>query len=306
MGNYVTMQMMDAGQNFLTGNITSAFAASGVELAGSTVFELASNLQTQAQMKAEEVQKGAMTLVSSAGAGLGTTFGTVVGAGLRLMGDVTQISDLIQIAATDVAKHALEKTQGEISKIASTASSYMLSRASYWSKVILEEELKDITKKYLESADESAQKQANESKESGLTKVMNYINTYMGKVTEKVNEFTSYMQKYGDDISTFSAQGPQWVTGKISKIKEDAIEGIDEFVDKQSKTILNNRNNFLDGVAKGVAKSLVKPTIDSMNKKVDDMTNTSNKSKKKVLQKAKTQIQKAKYKLAGMLGIAPL
>lgn len=306
MGNYVTMQMMDAGQNFLTGNITSAFAASGVELAGSTVFELASNLQTQAQMKAEEVQKGAMTLVSSAGAGLGTTFGTVVGAGLSLMGDVTQISDLIQLAATDVAKHAMEKVQGEISKIASSAPSYMLSRASYWGKVILQEELSDIAKKHLQDGGDAAVKQADKNKESGLTKVMNYVNTYVGKVTEKVNEFTTYMQKYGDDISTFSAQGPQWVTGKVNKIKEDAIEEIDDFVDKQSKNILKNRNNILDGVAKGVAKSLVQPTINAMNKKVDDMTNTSNKSKKKVLQKAKTQIQKAKYKLAGMLGIAPL
>lgn len=300
------MQAMDAGQNFLTGQITSAFSASGLELTGSTVFELASNLQNQAQQQAEALQNTAMTLVSSAGAGLGTTFGTVVGAGLALSGQVAQVSDLLQQAAMDVGKHSLEKVQSKISEIATTTTSYMTQRASYWSKSILQSELATIPNKFLEDGASKALKEVTEMKGNALGKVMDYVNTYTGKVTEIVNKFTSYMQQYGDDISTFAAQGPQWVVEKISKVKEDAIEEIDKFVDDQAQSIMDARNKLLDGAAQSVAKSLVQPSIDAANKKINDATNQLNKSKKTIMQKAATQIQKAKYKLAGMLGIAPL
>lgn len=302
----IKSKAIDAGQNFLTGQITNVFAARGLEVSGKNLYELADNIQMKAMDVAHEVENGAMTMISSAGAGLGSSFGNVVGAGLALAGDVTMMSDLAQEAVSDVAKHALSYLNKKTSELATTVPSYFTSRVTYWSAKFLQEELSNIPKKFLSDADEKAKEDALKQKEKGPKDITKTVSDTVSKVTSYVDKYVSYLTKYTTDITNYACMGPQWVAGQIGTLQDTCEEKCDQFISKQADAILKKRNNELDGVAKGVAKHTVQATIKSINKKIDKLANSTNKNIAKVKGKALTQIQKAKYKLAGALGIPPL
>jgi len=306
LSSSIKTKAIDAGQNFLTGQITSAFAANGLEVAGGTIYDIADNIQKQAADVIGELENGAMLTVSSVGAGLGSTFGNVIGTGMSLAGDVTQISDMAQEAIAEVTSYSLGLLSKKTSEIASTVTSYFTSRVTYWAGQELKQALADIPKKFLIDKETESNINALKEKVNGPQKILKYVNTYVGLATTYINKYTSYMNNYVNDVCKYAMQGPQWIGGQINKLENEYKNLAYDFIDDQAETIMDNRNKFLDGIAKGIAKQTVKPTIKALDKKIDKLNNMTNKNTAKVKQAAATQIQKAKFKLAGLLGISPL
>lgn len=301
----IKAKAIDAGQNFLTGQITSVFAASGMEIVGSNVAEIAENIQNKASAMVSDLENTATTMVSSAGAGLGSAFGNVVGASEAFAGEAMQMTDMAQEAIADVASYSLDLLNQKTSEIASTTTSYFMSRVKTWSAFYLQQGMNQIPKKFLQDAEEESKKTALEQQTKGPQKILDYVNTYVGLASSYVQKYTGEMNKFVEQQCTFALQGPQWLGGQINKLENQYKEGISGFVDTQAQNIIKNRNNFLDGIAKSVAKQTIQPTLKAINKKIDKLNNTTNKNEAKVKQAAATQIQKAKLKLAGLLGVKP-
>lgn len=306
MPNGITMRAIDAGQNFLTGQATSVFASCGIEVAGGNLYELASNIQNQAADVVGTLENGAMTMISSAGAGVGSAFGSVVGAGLALGSNVTQMADMAQEAIMDLTTYAMDLVTKKMSEITSGIPAQLTSQVAYFSKIELENSMKSIQKKFLESADVSVKKEIESHQKKGLTDIVQYATTYVNLAKTYVDKYVGYMNKFCDDIGTFALQGPQWVSGQIDNLERQYQDMVYTFVDGQATSIKNFRDKQIDNIAKGAAKQFVAKPLAALDKKMDQLSNMTNKQKQKVLTKAATAIQKAKMKLAGKLGIPPV
>lgn len=306
MANSITMKAIDAGQNFLTGQATSVFASSGIEVAGGNLYELASNIQNQAADAVSTLENGAMTMISSVGAGAGSAFGSVVGTGLALGSNVTQMADMAQEAIADLTTYAMDLVTKKMTEITSGIPAQLTKQIAYFSKIELENSMKSIQNKYLQNADTAIKDKIESHQKKGLTDIVDYVNKYTNLAKTRVDKYVGSMNKFCDDIGTFALQGPQWVGGQIDMLEKQYQDTIYEFVDEQSKTIKNFRDKQIDNIAKGAAKQFVAKPLAALDKQTDKLSNMINKNKQKVLIKASTAIQKAKMKLAGKLGISPV
>lgn len=302
----IQTKAIDAGQNFLTGQITTLFAASGMEVTGSTIYNLADSIQNSVSAKVEEAQNGAMQLVSSAGAGLGSAFGTVVGVGNSLASTITTMSDVAQEMLTDIATDTVNKVTNETNKIVSGASTYFTQRLSYYAKSMLEEEIANMQSKYLTNTDEKQNEEVKEKKETWMKKATEKVGSMVTKAKKGVQDGIDALNKGVDEVAKMQLEGPQWVSNQMNSLQSSITKSIDDFIEDNVKDIQEKRDAELDKIAATIAKNTVKPTIDAANKKLDKLWNDCNTSKSKVAQKAKTLIQKAKFKLAALTGVSPI
>lgn len=306
ISNSIKTKAIDAGQNFLTGQATTLFAASGVEVVGGSIYNLADDIQNKLAAKVEDIQNGAMQVVSSAGAGLGSAFGTVVGIGDNAIMQLTTMSDMAQEMVTDMAKETLDKVTKETQEIVTGASSYLVQRVSYYSQTMLQEEIKKITDKYLTNSDEKQSQEVSQKKDSWMNNAMSKVTDAVNMAQSKVQEGVDALNKGAEQISALAAEGPQWAANQLNSLHDSVSKTVNTFIDDKVKDIKEKRDAELDKIAATVAKHTVKPTIDAVAKKIDKLWNETNKSKAKVTQKAKTLIQKAKFKLSALTGIAPI
>lgn len=305
MPNSISMKAIDVGQNFLTGQVTSVFAANGVEVAGTNLYELTSNIQNKAADMMSDLQNTAITTMSTVTGGVGSALGSVVGTGLALSSNVMQMHDIAQEAIMDCTSYAANLVTKKITELTSGIPGQLTKQVAYWSGEELKKAMESIPKKFLEDTDDATEKQQDEQKKKGLSGIIGFVNTYTGKVKDTVKDFTTKLNSSCDEIGTWALQGPRWVTGQVDMLEEQFQNVAYEFVDEQANNIKKFRDQSIENIAKSVAKQVVAKQIAALEKNIDKLTNTTNKTKAKTIAKAKTAIQKAKFKLAGKLGVSP-
>ncbi len=309
MATSAAKQAINYGQNFLSGQMTSLFSASGIELAGGTLSDISTEIQNKVFAAKEEAMNQALTTVSNVTGAVGSSIGTVAGAGLAAMQGAVQQVDMVKQAVMDVASYSMEQTNVITTYIAGLASKFpieVLSKtkelAAYYSKVELQEALKKITSNQEDITEKNDEKKK-ENKTKNIVKTIQdkvkYVNTYISKYTDE-------LERDAEAIGNLMLQGPTWVGSKINEAENAVKSKIGEFVEDTKDDLSDYYDKAVETTAETAAKAIVEKTVRPSIKKAQDAMNKLNESKSKTTQKAKTAAQKALFKIAGQLGISPL
>lgn len=309
LGNGVGQQCLDYGQNFLSGQMTSLLSASGIELAGGTLSDISTEIQNKAFAAAEEAKGMALTTVSNVSGAIGSSIGTVAGAGLAAIQGATQSVDMAKQMALDVISYGLEQINGITSHIAGLASSFPAKVASKATELAVsdcKDELQEALKKITSNQEDINEKSDEKKKENKTKNIVKTITKTVGDVNKKINEYTADLEKDAGELGNLMLQGPTWVNSKLETAQTEAEKKIGKFIGDTKEQIGKKYDDAVDATAKMVAKKLIEKTVRPSITKAQDALNKLNENKSKVTQKAKTSAQKALFKLAGQLGISPL
>lgn len=309
MATSAAKQAINYGQNFLSGQMTSLLSASGIELAGGTLSDISTEIQNKVFAAKEEAMNQALTTVSKVTSTVGTSIGTVAGAGLSAMQGAAQSVDIVKQATMDIANYGLEQTNVMATYISGLASKFptkVLSRAQElavtYSKVELQEALKKITS----NQEDITAKNDEKKKENKIQNIVKTVKDKVRYVNTYIDKYTKELESDANAIGNLMLQGPTWVSSKIDTAENSVKNKIDEFVKDTKKDLSYYYDIAAEATAYTAAKAIVEKTVKPSIQKAQDAMNKLNESKSKVTQKAKTAAQKSLFKIAGQLGISPL
>lgn len=309
MATSAAKQAINYGQNFLSGQMTSLLSASGIELAGGTLSDISTEIQNKVFAAKEEAMNQALTTVSKVTSAVGTSIGTVAGAGLSAMQGAAQSVDIVKQATMDIANYGLEQTNVMATYISGLASKFptkVLSRAQElavtYSKVELQEALKKITS----NQEDITAKNDEKKKENKIQNIVKTVKDKVRYVNTYIDKYTKELKSDANDIGNLMLQGPTWVSSKIDTAENSVKNKIDEFVKDTKKDLSYYYDIAAEATAYTAAKAIVEKTVKPSIQKAQDAMNKLNESKSKVTQKAKTAAQKSLFKIAGQLGISPI
>lgn len=309
MATTATQQAINYGQNFLSGQMTSLLSASGIELAGGTLSDISTEIQNKVFVAKEEAMNQVLTTVSNVSGAIGSSIGTVAGAGLAAMQGAAQSVDLVKQTVMDVTNYGLEQTNVMATYISGLASKFptkVLSRAQELAVAYSQAELQEALKKITSNQEDITAKNDEKKKENKIQKIVKTVKKKVDYVNSYINKYTAELEKDANAIGDLMLQGPTWVNSKMEVAEKAVKDKIDEFVDDTKKDLSYYYNIAVETTAYTAAKSIVEKTVKPSIQKAQDAMNKLNESKSKVTQKAKTSAQKALFKIAGQLGISPL
>ena len=120
---------------------------------------------------------------------------------------------------------------------------------------------------------------------------------------KQVKDVVAKVQEQCINLQKYITQGEAWVEKNANEIEAKAKNQIDEVVDTQVAKILNDKKEFIDGMADGIAKR----TADVLNKALKKLTKEKidkiNADKQKVINDAKAKVGKALLNLMATLGL---
>ena len=145
----------------------------------------------------------------------------------------------------------------------------------------------DAKKKQEEAIDEKAKKQKEKA---------NAMKKQVQDVVAKVQEQCINLQKY-------ITQGEAWAEKNANEIEAKAKKQIDEVVDTQVAKILDDKKEFIDGMADGIAKRTADVANKALKKLTKEKLDKINSAKQKVTNVAKAKVGKALLNLMATLGL---
>lgn len=145
----------------------------------------------------------------------------------------------------------------------------------------------DAKKKQEEAIDEKAKKQKEKA---------NAMKKQVQDVVAKVQEQCINLQKY-------ITQGEVWAEKNANEIEAKAKKQIDEVVDTQVAKILDDKKEFIDGMADGIAKRTADVANKALKKLTKEKLDKINTAKQKVTNVAKAKVGKSLLNLMATLGL---
>lgn len=309
MPGQMQAKCIDYGQNFLTGQATSILSATGIDVAGDNLKDLADAIQDKTMSMVSELKNTATKEVTKVGSQIGEMAGSLAGAGLSAVQGAFQSADLAKLAIGDITTYAAQEVGKRITKTASMAAAFpakVTKRATEIAKEKVKEELAERLKIVTgTTAENENKKKAKEQKENKIKNVVNNVKDFATKANKFKDKMLAYAQEDCQEISELMIQGPTWVNNQLDSATETSKKFISDNLDKGMDDVTKWYDKAVEDSATALATTMVddmiKPTLD----KASDLFNETNKNVNKQKQKAKTAVQKQLFKIAGKLGISP-
>lgn len=234
---------------------------------------------------------------------VGMMAGTIEG-GLDALAEAPIIAmKLSTQLATNVSLHAAEKLQGALADVlipptpADILGKAMKEVSRYRKTVgqMIEELNKDSEKTNAEEAEKQ--------QEEAISEKAKKQRKNAARMKERVQKIVADVQEQCANISYFITSGEPWVKKQAEIIEKKANKRIDEVIDAQVKKILEEKQEFIDGIAEGLAKATAK----EVDKKLKNMTKEKlekiNRNRQKIANIAKSKVSKALLNLMASMGL---
>lgn len=300
---------IDYGQNFLTGQATSVIAATGIDIEAGNLKQLADAVQDKTMAMVSDLKNTATKEVTKVGSQIGGMAGSLVGAGLTAMQGAFQTADVAKQAVGELTTYGVQLTAKMGTKIAGMIAAFPTQVTKKANAIAVEqckEELQQRLKEIMGTpAEEHAQKEAEKEKENKAKKVIAWCKKAVKDANEFKDKTLSSIQKDCEDISVLMIQCPGLVNNQISSAIDSAKTYMSDYADDKMEDIQKHYDEAVDNSAYAAAatmkKKLIDPTLERAKEQFNNLGTSTNKTK----QKAKTDVQKQLFKLAGKLGISP-
>lgn len=300
-------QVINYGQNFLTGKVSSLFASTDIFVQGATIKEMADNCQNMLLDKVSSAKNELMTDVTTVGSTIGNATGNIIGAASAASGALMQSTDLAQLALGEMKAYCEGVIVDSTQKLLSIATNYPARfeqrTASYLKELatpILKEKLKQII---IPAEKENKTKEA-KKKNDKIKKAIITVKEAVNTAKTYINLFNSYVNQSSQEISNMMLMGPQWVSNQIDTQMDMAKYQVGYYRDLSLNDIQKKVDNSIDKGAYAAAQTaindVVAPQVDKMIQKFNDINKNTSKTK----QLAMTKLQKAVMRLAGKLGVS--
>ena len=233
----------------------------------------------------------------------GMVYGVVEGGAEALVAAPAIATQLTAQIVTNVSAYAAEKlgkamaeilmppTPDEIfGKAGQEVSKFLKSAGDIMKELSSDSEQQnseDAKKKQQEAIDEKAKKQKEKA---------NAMKRQVQNVVDKVQEQCINLQKY-------ITQGETWAERNANEIETKAKKQRDEVIDKQVAKILDDKKDFIDGMAEGIAKRTADVANKNLKKLTKERVDKINAAKQKVKNIAKSKVGKALLNLMATLGL---
>lgn len=309
MPEQMQAKCIDYGQNFLTGQATSILSATGIDVAGENVKDLADAIQDKTMEMVSVLKNTATKEVTKVGSQVGGMIGSLAGTGLSAMQNAFQTVDIAKLAVGEITTYATQEVGKRVTKLTSMAVAFpakVNKRATEIAKEKVKEELAEKLKLVTgTTAENENKKKAKKQKEDKNKSVISYIKDFAVEAYKFKDKMLAYAQEDCQDISELMIQGPTWVGNQLDSATETSKKFISDNLDKGMDNVAKWYDKAVEDSATALATTMVdemiKPTLD----KASDLFNNTNKNVSKQKQKAKTAVQKQLFKIAGKLGISP-
>lgn len=300
-------QVINYGQNFLTGKVSSLFASTDIFVQGATIKEMADNCQNMLLDKVSSAKNELMTDVTTVGSTIGNAAGNIIGAASAASGALMQSADLAQLALGEMKTYCEGVIVDSTQKLLSIATNYPARfeqrTASYLKELatpILKEKLKQII---IPAEKENKTKEA-KKKNDKIKKAIITVKEAVNTAKTYINLFNSYVNQSSQEISNMMLMGPQWVSNQIDTQMDMAKYQVGYYRDLSLNDIQKKVDNSIDKGAYAAAQTaindVIAPQVDKMIQKFNDINKNTSKTK----QLAMTKLQKAVMRLAGKLGVS--
>lgn len=300
-------QVINYGQNFLTGKVSSLFASTDIFVQGATIKEMADNCQNMLLDKVSSAKNELMTDVTTVGSTIGNAGGKIIGAASAASGALIQSADLAQLALGEMKAYCEGVIVDSTQKLLSIATNYPARfeqrTASYLKELatpILKEKLKQII---IPAEKENKTKEA-KKKNDKIKKAIITVKEAVNTAKTYINLFNSYVNQSSQEISNMMLMGPQWVSNQIDTQMDMAKYQVGYYRDLALNDIQKKVDNSIDKGAYAAAQTaindVIAPQVDKMIQKFNDINKNTSKTK----QLAMTKLQKAVMRLAGKLGVS--
>ena len=300
-------QVINYGQNFLTGKVSSLFASTDIFIQGATVKEMADNCQNMLLDKVSSVKNELMTDVTTVGSTIGNAAGNIVGAASAASKALMQSADLAQLALGEMKSYCAEVIVDSTQKILGMAANYPVrfeQRTASYLKELATPMLKEKLKQIIIPAEKENKVKEAKKKNDKIKKAIITVKEAVSTAKTYINLFNSYVNQSSQEISNMMLMGPQWVSNQIDTQMDMAKYQIGYYRDLTLNAIQKGVDRSIDKGAYSAAQTaindFIEPQVDKMIKKFNDI----NKSTSKTKQKAMTKLQKAVMRLAGKLGVS--
>ena len=330
--NIIECPRVDAGQNFLNGEITSVNASNtqmGLEppnidtsntqaFVGNTVSSMlsgsgltsmlgtanaaVSNIQNIAGNATNRLKNAAQQSIASATGAAGTAVGSVVGTAMNVLGDLNQVKDMIMMSVKEVGTYAVQKVSKEVTDIltppVALISSYTTSYLSELTAGMNSEILDKLTKpNELLSLDAFAN-MAN----GAVNGFMDDVTDKIGEISDNVNGFIEKITNEAEEISQYAMAGTTWVNNKVNKLKKDGENQISYYIDKGVNPIKKKRNEFCYNEGHRLAFAAYSKAKKAAEESTKETLDKTEQAKAKAMTKAKTAVQEATLKVMSLIG----
>lgn len=300
-------QVINYGQNFLTGKVSSLFASTDIFVQGATIKEMADNCQNMLLDKVSSAKNELMTDITTVGSTIGNAAGSITGAAATASKALMQSADLAQLALGEMKSYCAEVIVDSTQKILGMATNYPArfeQRTASYLKELATPMLKEKLKQIIIPAEKENKVKEAKKKNDKIKKAIITVKEAVNTAKTYINLFNTYVSQGSQEISNMMLMGPQWVSNQIDTQMDMAKYQIGYYRDLTLNAIQKGVDRSIDKGAYSAAQTaindFIEPQVDKMIRKFNDI----NKSTSKTKQKAMTKLQKAVMRLAGKLGVS--
>ena len=129
------------------------------------------------------------------------------------------------------------------------------------------------------------------------------MKTKMNSVTSDINEYVSIGTSYIQMVTSYIANGPDWVTDQIDKQLGNLCETAENAVNKQWEKDKNMYNESAKNTGDAIGAEMVERYNKTLQKSQEKLLKKIENNKKIALAKAAALLGKNKTKIASMTGI---
>lgn len=272
-----------------------------------------SNKATSLFMKKDAAGDSLLDKASGAAALAGQTVGGAINVGATVLNSGLQAVDNAQMMI-DFSAKCIETVEGEAAKIVGLYAGKLTTltmqipvkigqRTAYWTKVYSAEYMKQALAEMSKDKEDVLEKLEKELEKEDEDKAKKSVTETLSKMQEKVKEAMEKVQKPINDISSYMAEGPQWVINKANKYIEDAVDTVDVFCEEKYNIAEEWVDNFTDKTGEKAGKKIAKKAADKAVDKLQKALNKKEEVESKAKKKANMATKKALLKIKGLMGM---
>lgn len=132
---------------------------------------------------------------------------------------------------------------------------------------------------------------------------INNIKNDVSVIKKKADVINDYVTTHSSKVIQYIGAGPEWIANQLDNITANSVKQVYNVINEGAKPIYKKRAHIIKHVAESTGKSLAEKQNNLTRKVVHKQLGTQQEVKTNVKIKSQIQIQKAKIKILGMLGM---
>lgn len=271
-------QAINAGSNFLSGQTTNAFnkamSVSSVQsLTQLTTASIGAGFVIKESLNPEILKQITTQLVN-------TTITTV------------------STASAEIAAKAVSKLTEKIVNIPKSVTSYAMTYFNTY-KMSLGEVLKEL----LAGSETIATQETEKSENNQLKNFLGKTEGFLTNMNDKISYYTNKVTPVVEMVTSYVANGPDWIADKLNKEVNGVITDISSFANQQTQTAEKNIDDFCRKTGEKRGKKMVESYNKALEKQAKKQQAQINAAKTKAIGVAKAAMQQAILKVMALTGI---